>query len=479
MSRIFVIDDEPAIGENIQRLLRAPELEVTTFQDPAKGLSAALSSPPDLVLLDIRMPGMSGEEVFARLHEAYPGMPIVFLTAFSSVEGAVAAMRTGAFDYIQKPFKREELLLAVNRALSHATLEHEVERLQGRLEALGETDYAHSRSPAMLEQIEKCRRAAATDATVMILGESGTGKEVIARFIHNQSPRKNGPFVAVECSAMPGSLIESELFGYERGAFTGAERTKKGLIESAHGGTLFLDEIGDLGVELQTRLFRFVEERELRRLGGLTPVRVDCRILCATNQDLTAKIKAGTLPRGTVLPAQRGDRQTASSARTAGGHSSPGALLPGTLLAPLRQEPLRFAAVLRGFAAAAVAGQCPAAQERDGEADRPPARRRLWNPKTWRRIFRLPARHSHSRRLPWKEAREQYLAGFEAPYGQALLARCDGNISAAAREAGVDRKTFYAPSEARQRTPCWGMNSTDQPGMFRGISSSTLNCMSF
>ena len=128
----------------------------------------------------------------------------------------------------------------------------------------------------------------------MILGESGTGKEVAARFIHNQSRRKDGPYVPVECSAMPGSLIESELFGYERGAFTGAEKTKKGLIESADGGTLFLDEIGDLGVELQTRLFRFVEERNLRRLGGIVPIKVDCRILCATNQDLQAKIKAGT-----------------------------------------------------------------------------------------------------------------------------------------------------------------------------------------
>ena len=140
----------------------------------------------------------------------------------------MAAIRTGAFDYIQKPFKREDLLLAVNRAVSHATLEREVERLQGRLEALGETDYAQSRSPAMLDQVEKCRRAAATDATVMILGESGTGKEVIARFIHNQSRRKKGPYVAVECSAMPGSLIESELFGYERGAFTGADPHQEG-----------------------------------------------------------------------------------------------------------------------------------------------------------------------------------------------------------------------------------------------------------
>src|SRR5579864_2295797 len=294
MRRIFVIDDEAALGENIQRMLRLPGVSVTEFVDPEKGLAEALARPPDLVLLDVRMPGMSGEEVFARLHQAHPTVPIVFLTAYGSVEGAVVAMRNGAFDYLQKPFKRDELLLVVNRALSHSALEREVSRLQSQLESLGETDAAQSRSPAMLDQMEKCRRAAPTDATVMILGESGTGKEVTARFIHNQSQRKDGPFVPVECSAMPGSLIESELFGYERGAFTGAERSKKGLIESADGGTLFLDELGDLSVELQTRLFRFVEERQLRRLGGLEQVRVDCRILCATNQDLAAKIKAGT-----------------------------------------------------------------------------------------------------------------------------------------------------------------------------------------
>src|ERR1039458_8290330 len=275
-------------------MLRLPGTTVAVYTDPVKGLAECLANPPDLVLLDVRMPGISGEEVFARLHEAHPSLPIIFLTAFGSVGGAGVGMRNGAFRSLQKPLKREDLVLGAKRALSHAKLEREVETLKGRLEALGEMDAAQTRSPAMLDQMEKCRRAAGTDATVMILGESGYGKEVMARLIHNQRRRKDGPFMPVECSIMPGSLIESELFGYERGAFTGAERTKKGLIESADGGTLFLDEIGDLGVELQTRLFRFVEERVLRRLGGLTPVRVDCRILCSTNQDLVAKIKAGS-----------------------------------------------------------------------------------------------------------------------------------------------------------------------------------------
>ena len=443
MSRIFVIDDEGALGENIQRMLRLPGVTVTTFVDSSKGLTAALAKPPDLVLLDLRMPGMGGEEVFARLHEAHPSLPIVFLTAFGTVEGAVLAMRNGAFDYLLKPFKREDLLLVVNRALSHTSLQHEVARLKTRLESLGATDAAESCSPSMLEQMEKCRRAAATDATVMILGESGTGKEVTARLIHNFSHRKDGPFVPVECSAMPGSLIESELFGYERGAFTGAERMKKGLIESAEGGTLFLDEIGDLGVELQTRLFRFVEERALRRLGGLNEVRVDCRIVCATNQDLQAKIKAKTF---------REELYYRLGVVT-------------VKLPPLRDRPEDIPHLARFFLErfSRRYGKSFSGSPQFYEAlihQRWPGNvRQLKNV-----IERLTALHpggileakdlddefaiadpSNSyAALPWKDARERYLAGFESSYAQAVLARCGGNVSAAAREAGVDRKTFYS-----------------------------------
>ncbi len=443
MSRIVVIDDEAALGENIQRMLRLPSTTISLFVNPVKGMAACLADPPDLVLLDMRMPGMSGEEVFERLHEAHPGLPIVFLTAFGSVEGAVLAMRSGAFDYLQKPFKREDLLLVVQRALNHAKLKDEVERLKDRLETRVEADTAQSRNPAMVEQMERCRRAAPTDATVMILGESGTGKEVTAQFIHNHSARKNGPFVPVECSAFPGSLIESELFGYERGAFTGALRTKRGLIESADGGTLFLDEIGDLNVELQTRLFRFVEERVVRRLGGLTPIKVDCRILCATNQDLAAKIKAGTFREELFY------RLSVVTVR----------------LPPLRERPEdipdlarfflerfshrygkslsgspQFYEALLGHGWPGNVRQLKNVMERlatlnpagvlgpsDLEEEMPPA----------------PLSAGLSA-LPWKEAREQYLARFEGSYAQAVLARCNGNVSAAAREAGVDRKTFYA-----------------------------------
>jgi DNA-binding NtrC family response regulator len=451
VSRIVVIDDEAALGENISRMLRLPGVSVSVFADPVKGLAETVTTPPDLVLLDVRMPGMSGEEVFVRLHEAHPALPIVFLTAFGSVEGAVLAMRNGAFDYLQKPFKREELMLVVKRALAHAALQQQVEELKDRLESMGETDEARSHNPGMLEQLDRCRRAAVTDATVMILGESGTGKEVAARQIHNLSHRKDGPFVPVECSAMPGSLIESELFGYERGAFTGAERTKKGLIESADGGTLFLDEIGDLGVELQTRLFRFVEERALRRLGSLSQVHVNCRIVCATNQDLNAKIKAGTfreelfyrlsvvtvkLPPLRDRPEdiqhlarfflERFSRRYGKS--ISGSPQFYEALMnhrwPGNVR-QLKNAMERLTALHPGGVL----------EPRDLEEDSP-------NPGNAAALFVLP----------WKDAREHHLTSFESAYAQAVLARCAGNVSAAARAAGVDRKTFYALLK-REREP--------------------------
>ncbi|HKW99537.1 MAG TPA: sigma-54 dependent transcriptional regulator [Bryobacteraceae bacterium] len=442
MNRIFVIDDEPAMGENVQRMLENRDTAVTTFTNPKQGLAEAKTNPPDLVLLDMKMPEMTGEEVFARLHEVHPEVAVIFLTAFGSIEGAVVAMRNGAFDYLQKPFKRADLLLAVKRILAQRKLEQEVTELRQRLEDLGEADFIESRSPAMQEQMRCARRAAGTDATVMILGESGTGKEVMARFIHRESQRGGGPFVPVECSALPCSLIESELFGYERGAFTGADRTKKGLIESSHEGTLFLDEIGDLGVELQTRLFRFVEERELRRVGGLQPVKVNCRILCATNQDLSAKIKSGAFREelyyrlGVVivtLPPLRERRED----------------IPYLANFYMERFSRRYGKNLTAspdFHEALLAMPWPGnVRELKNLIERLTA----LHPDGMLRASDLnveaPAAEiaGNLSLLPWRDAREKYLNDFEVSYSRTVLSRCGGNVSAAAREAGVDRKTFY------------------------------------
>ncbi|MGA9752294.1 MAG: sigma-54 dependent transcriptional regulator [Acidobacteriota bacterium] len=444
MSRVVVIDDEPELCENIRRLLRLPDVTVEPFTDPRAGLVHVLDRPPDALLLDIHMPGMSGEELFAKLHEAHPEVPVVFLTAYGSIEGAVLAMRSGAFDYLRKPFKREDLLLAVRRALERRDMEREVESLRGRLEELGEADAYQSHSALMQAEIAKARQAAATDATILILGESGTGKEVMARWIHSQSERRGAPFVPIDCTALPASLVESELFGHEKGAFTGALAPKRGLIEAAQGGTLFLDEIGDLPVDFQTKLFRFVEEREIRRVGAVEPIRVDCRILCATNQDLQAKIAEGAFREELFYR-----------------------LAVVTLkLPPLRQRPEDVTALARFFIQRFARqygkeiGASPAFYEALLQRPWKGNVRELKN--TIERLSVLCtgtqieasdlereeglARGSAEdlSRLGWREAREKYLGSFQRSYAQRLLNRNEGNVSAAAREAGVDRKTFYA-----------------------------------
>jgi len=442
MSRILVIDDEPAMGENIRRLLGASGEKTEVHTDPVKGLAAALADPPDVLLLDVRMPGLSGEEVFTRLHAAAADVPVIFLTAYGSVEGAVVAMRNGAFDYLRKPFEREELLLAVRRALDHRRVHKEVATLKGRLAALGQTDLIESRNDAMQGEIRKAGQAAATDATVLILGESGTGKEVMARWIHARSPRADGPFVPIDCTALPQSLIESELFGHEKGAFTGASERKKGLIESGRGGSLFFDEVGDLPPEAQTSLFRFLAEHRIRRVGGVETIPVDCRILCATNQDLKAKIQAGTFREELYYR-----------------------LAVVTLtLPPLRERPEDIPVLARHFLEAFT-------RSYGKEAATTPALFDALLERSWRGNIRelrncierlvalgvdgtidpdLVGEEGPSRNarrdllyLNWKEAREQYLADFQQAYASALLKRCGGNVSAAAREAGVDRKTFY------------------------------------
>ena len=442
MSRILVIDDEPAIGENIARLLRLPEVEVVAMTDPVAALEGALALPPDVMLLDIRMPGLSGEEVFARFHAAHPGVPVVFLTAFGSVEGAVLAMRNGAFDYLQKPFKREDLLFCARRALEHRRATREVEDLRGRLEDLGHAETLETQNPIYKAELARAAQAAASDATVLILGETGAGKEVVARWIHGRSRRASGPFVPIDCTSLPASLVESELFGHEKGAFTGASSTRMGLIESAAGGTLFLDEIGDLPVDLQTRLFRFVEDRQVRKVGGTEPVPVDVRILCATNQDLEAKIREGSFREELFY------RLAVVTVR----------------VPPLRERPEDLVALARFF----LLRFC---RSYGREVTASPAFYEALLKKPWRgnvrelrnTLERLVALRAGGcletgdleveeaagpsvedlRGLPWKLARERYLEGFELAFAQSLLERCGGNVSAAAREAGVDRKTFY------------------------------------
>ncbi|MBE0565501.1 MAG: sigma-54-dependent Fis family transcriptional regulator [Krumholzibacteria bacterium] len=294
MARILVIDDDRSLREVVRFILAEAGHEVLDAADGRAGLEL-LCRDPDLVITDIRMPGLDGMEVLARIREAggESSPPVIVLTAHGTVEQAVAAMRLGAFTYLLKPFAREELRLTVEQALHTRELEADNARLRRILRQRGEDGGLVHRSPAMAELLEQIRRAAPTDATVLISGESGTGKELAARACHDLSGRWDRPFVAVNCGAIPGDLLESTLFGHVKGAFTGADRPVTGKVRSAEGGTLFLDEIAELPLGLQPKLLRVLETREVDPVGGDRPVPVDFRLICATNRDLVAAAAAG------------------------------------------------------------------------------------------------------------------------------------------------------------------------------------------
>ena len=244
------------------------------------------SERPDLLLTDLKMPGVDGMELLRRAHELDPALPVIMITAFATVESAVAAVKEGAFDYLPKNFSVDQLRVAVDRALRHRDLQRENRNLKEQLAETYGLENIVGRSPAMSRVFELVRKAARSEANILVLGESGTGKELIARAIHANSPRVAQPFVPVDCASLPEQLLESELFGHEKGAFTGAVRTKPGLVEVAHRGTLFLDEIGELPVALQVKLLRALQERQIRRVGGTGLVDVDVRLVSATNRDL-------------------------------------------------------------------------------------------------------------------------------------------------------------------------------------------------
>ena len=296
MGRILVIDDDANLREVVAFMLREAGHEVLEAGDGEEGLRRADADQPDLVITDIRMPGPGGMDVLRHLRE--PGRdappPVLVLTAFGDVGQAVEAMKLGAFSYLLKPFKRDELRLTVEQALRAGALESENRSLRRLLhQRAGELPLRYA-SAAMERVAEQLRRVAPVDATVLVTGESGTGKELVARALHDLSPRWDRPFVAVNCGAIPAELMESELFGHARGAFTGAVAATTGRVRAAAGGTLFLDEIGDLPLPLQPKLLRVLETKRVDPVGGPRPVPVDFRLVCATNRDLAADVRAGT-----------------------------------------------------------------------------------------------------------------------------------------------------------------------------------------
>ncbi|WP_242340357.1 sigma-54 dependent transcriptional regulator [Anaeromyxobacter sp. SG66] len=291
--RILVVDDDRASRELLARILVARGHDVLALPDGKDALAALERGPVDLVVSDIRMADVDGLQLTDRMREAAPDTPVVLVTAFGNVEGAVEAIRRGAFDYISKPYDVDAIAVVVERALRQRALVLENRALRGQVRERYRLEDVVGRSEAMLEVYKTAARVAPSPATVLILGESGTGKELVARAIHAASPRASGPFVPVDCGAIAEGVLESELFGHARGAFTGAQASRRGLFEEAHGGTLFLDEIGDVGPALQARLLRALQEGEIRRVGANEPVQVDVRVVAATNKDLAAAVQAG------------------------------------------------------------------------------------------------------------------------------------------------------------------------------------------
>ena len=282
---ILVVDDDPGVRESF-RLILEDHYDVLDVPDGPRALDVASASQIDLVLLDIRLPGMDGIEVLERIKAIDEGIEVILVTAVKTVRTAVAAMKLGAFDYLTKPFEEEELLSLARRALERRALEREVAFLRSELERAHDRDEIVGRHPATQKLQALITQVARTATTVLITGESGTGKELVARAIHIQGARRERPFVAVNPAAIAESLIESELFGHERGAFTGAHQRKLGRFELAQGGTLFLDEIGALRAELQVKLLRVLQEREMERVGGTRAVKIDVRVIAATNTNL-------------------------------------------------------------------------------------------------------------------------------------------------------------------------------------------------
>src|SRR5499426_668219 len=288
---ILVADDDPGLRESLERTLAREGYRVVVASDGQAALERLQGGGVDLVLTDLKMPGLSGIELLRAAKAIAPDVDVILLTAFGTIEEAVKAMKDGAYDFLTKPVQRAQLQRVIRQALERRDLIQQNRALQQRLDALLKQGDVIGASPAFRRMMTLVQQVADSSATVLVQGESGTGKELVARAIHERSPRRQGPFVAVNCAALPETLLESELFGYEKGAFTGAAGRKEGRFELASGGTLFLDEVADLSLVTQPKILRVLQEGEFERLGGTRTLQVDVRIVAATNRDLSEMVK--------------------------------------------------------------------------------------------------------------------------------------------------------------------------------------------
>ncbi|NLL84107.1 MAG: sigma-54-dependent Fis family transcriptional regulator [Lentisphaerae bacterium] len=296
MPSVLIVDDEPRILTLLSSLLKTNGIESTSARDGTQALEILAANSFDCIVSDIRMAPMDGMELFRRVRVSHPEVPFILLTAYGTVETALEAMRLGAFDYLNKPFKIDDFITVIQRAISFKKVEGERDRGSGSLMADSDMQSTHiiAESEGMKKACRVIKRVAPTDATVLIEGESGTGKEVVARALHENSLRKDKPFIAVNCAAIPENLVESEMFGHVRGSFTGATADKEGLFEAADGGTLFLDEITSLPLTLQGKLLRVLQEQEIRRVGATDSVKVNVRVVAASNANIEEKTRDNT-----------------------------------------------------------------------------------------------------------------------------------------------------------------------------------------
>ncbi|MBU0479299.1 sigma-54 dependent transcriptional regulator [bacterium] len=293
METILIVDDEKDLRFNLSNILKDEGYNAIAVGDGRKALNAVKKNSPNLVLLDMKLPGMDGMKILEKMRLIDKDLIIIMLTAYGNLNGAVKAMKLGAFDYLAKPFDNEELILVIKRALRTQYLTKEVETLKKRFGEKVTAEELMGESPQIKQVLKQIKIIAPTNMTVILQGESGTGKELIAQMIHQESPRKNGHFVAIDCGAIPDTLAESELFGHEKGAFTGADAQKEGRFEEANGGTLFLDEITNLSSTTQRKLLRVIQERRLQHIGGKRSIKVDVRIIVATNINLSGAVRRG------------------------------------------------------------------------------------------------------------------------------------------------------------------------------------------
>ena len=288
---LLVADDDPGLRESLERTLTREGYHVVLASDGRAALERVQAGGVDLIVTDLKMPGLTGLELLRAAKAIMPDVDVILLTAFGTVEEAVQAMKDGAYDFLTKPFRREQLIKLIDKALERRDLIEQNRALKKQLEDLRAKGQMIGASPSWRRMLTLVEQTADSSATILIQGESGTGKELVARTIHERSARRHGPFIAVNCAALPETLLESELFGYEKGAFTGAAGRKEGRFELAHGGTLFLDEVGDLSLVTQPKILRVLQEGEFERLGGTRTLQVDVRIVAATNQDVAEMVK--------------------------------------------------------------------------------------------------------------------------------------------------------------------------------------------